>query len=879
MRRGSYDGSTGSIQPHLRGLAQRRRSAPSLLLGKALGMSWSPIREETQCLVAVHQCPFVLGLTNENSELILDTCAQLTVGLKTRERHLFLFTDVLVIAKLKSNASYRLKHRIDLKDLWVCSLENDEEEVEDDDTNVDLKMSIVLAWSVSVCLVSFSLPELKDHWLDTLHSKTAEARLRAGIASPPPSVLMRVLSGNTANKTLSGVGMDSVVEPLDSNGKISTFSKPFHNQETHAQQPIGENGGKKSLFSFKLKRSSTNSSIAAHSEPNSKNLLFGRQLQDDNTLPKPIIEILLMLFKKGLVTEGVFRVPCNIKNLSALREQLNSGAEVDMEALPVTLLVGLLKIFLKELPGGLLVFEHYESWISALEKESKQDIHSELRRVAEKLPRANNLLLQHLLCLFYHISKHSDTNKMTAQNLAVCIGPTLLHRNRKSLEMDDVDKVAKLIHFLIEHCCDVFGHTIVTLLGDLKEQESIDKSDSACLMSPEISFDIHQHDSAYDSTDPDGDCLDADGQAQEDNTMPHGSPAMSRMGLSDIHCCSSDAIFEAFAKPFERRCSEPSIFPLVPTMGLRGLARSHDNFSTEKEDLEEQPLKKQSSDSFLHPQRCNNKRSQATFKKLVGGLNMDLPMRVSSPTSEACSCTSFCSSDSTSSNVSEQSITSSPLPSPESPRKGQSTRHASFMSKTRANPAKGELEGNRRSLSMRAKSLSIIFPFNRGSLKMGESQKDVIFPCGTLPEDSQSEAENPDELVRRRRPLSAIEVFQHVDSRMPCNPPSYEQALQNGAQPAPPQYSTMTVQRARYLGRKSRPISMNDDLLGICQVTEPTEYTETFTESSQLDEAQPVAFRQRAMSESVHQSRHERASHRCSQPVFEEFSYAKESYV
>ncbi|KAI7800036.1 putative T-cell activation Rho GTPase-activating protein, partial [Triplophysa rosa] len=828
----------GRWDEHLRGLAQRRRSAPSLLLGKALGMSWSPIRYDDR---------FKKYLP---SPIKVDRTVDLLLTAQRRCKH------GRQVARLPSNASYRLKHRIDLKDLWVCSLENDEEEVEDDDTNVDLKMSIVLAWSVSVCLVSF----------------------RVGCFNPSWSKIWTILTVGymvTQERDILLLQVSICVQLITENENVIKISRGL----IISFLSSGENGGKKSLFSFKLKRSSTNSSIAAHSEPNSKNLLFGRQLQDDNTLPKPIIEILLMLFKKGLVTEGVFRVPCNIKNLSALREQLNSGAEVDMEALPVTLLVGLLKIFLKELPGGLLVFEHYESWISALEKESKQDIHSELRRVAEKLPRANNLLLQHLLCLFYHISKHSDTNKMTAQNLAVCIGPTLLHRNRKSLEMDDVDKVAKLIHFLIEHCCDVFGHTIVTLLGDLKEQESIDKSDSACLMSPEISFDIHQHDSAYDSTDPDGDCLDADGQAQEDNTMPHGSPAMSRMGLSDIHCCSSDAIFEAFAKPFERRCSEPSIFPLVPTMGLRGLARSHDNFSTEKEDLEEQPLKKQSSDSFLHPQRCNNKRSQATFKKLVGGLNMDLPMRVSSPTSEACSCTSFCSSDSTSSNVSEQSITSSPLPSPESPRKGQSTRHASFMSKTRANPAKGELEGNRRSLSMRAKSLSIIFPFNRGSLKMGESQKDVIFPCGTLPEDSQSEAENPDELVRRRRPLSAIEVFQHVDSRMPCNPPSYEQALQNGAQPAPPQYSTMTVQRARYLGRKSRPISMNDDLLGICQVTEPTEYTETFTESSQLDEAQPVAFRQRAMSESVHQSRHERASHRCSQPVFEEFSYAKESYV
>ncbi|XP_067273386.1 T-cell activation Rho GTPase-activating protein-like isoform X2 [Pseudorasbora parva] len=687
---------------------------------------------------------------------------------------------------------------------------------------------------------------------------------------------MKVLSGNTTNKTLSGVGMDSGVElPFDGDGKISTLSKQFHNQEAHAQQPI-EHGGKRNFFPFKLKRSSTNPSVSAHPGSNAKNLLFGRHLQDDTTLPKPITETLLLLFRKGPLTEGVFRVPCNSKNLNALRDQLNSGAEVDMDALPVTLLVGLLKIYLRELPGGLLVFEHYESWISALEKE---DTLSELTKMAKKLPKANSLLLQHLLCLFRHISRCSETNKMDTKNLAVCIAPTLLHRDSQPLDRDDVEKVTDLIQFLIENSFEVFGEPIKKLFDDLEEQDSIDKSDSASLRSPEISFDVHQHDSAYDSTDPDVDCdcMEAESQTQEDNMMLHGSPGLSKIGRSDIQSCSSDAIFDAFTKPFNRRCSEPSIFPSASMTGLRELARSHDDFSTEKEEFDNQPLKKQNSDdSFLHPHRCENRRSKMSLKKVVGSLNM--PISVSSPTSKAGSCPSFCSSDSTSSNLSEQSVTSSPLPSPESPRKSMSTRHSSFMSKSRHNHAQGDLEVTRRSLSMKAKSIGN-FTFNRGSLKKGESQKEVAFSCGTLQEDSQNETENIDELVRRRRPLSAIEVFQQVDSRLPCSPPSYEQALQTGAQPAPPQYRAMTVQHARELGRKSRPISMNDYLLDIHKVNEPTECIETFTESDQSVEPQPVLFRQRAMSESVSQTRHERVSRRCSQPVFEEFSYAKESYV
>lgn len=52
----------------------------------------------------------------------------------------------------------------------------------------------------------------------------------------------------------------------------------------------------------------------------------------------------MLLRKKGPSTEGVFRRTCNNKNMRDLREQLNSGVEVELEAQPVLLLVGLLKV-------------------------------------------------------------------------------------------------------------------------------------------------------------------------------------------------------------------------------------------------------------------------------------------------------------------------------------------------------------------------------------------------------------------------------------------------------------------------------------------------------------------------------------------------------
>lgn len=55
-------------------------------------------------------------------------------------------------------------------------------------------------------------------------------------------------------------------------------------------------------------------------------------------------EILMLLRKRGPSTEGVFRKPGNSKNMKDIREQLNSGLEVDMESQPVVMLVALLKV-------------------------------------------------------------------------------------------------------------------------------------------------------------------------------------------------------------------------------------------------------------------------------------------------------------------------------------------------------------------------------------------------------------------------------------------------------------------------------------------------------------------------------------------------------
>ncbi|XP_008277725.1 T cell activation RhoGTPase activating protein b [Stegastes partitus] len=668
---------------------------------------------------------------------------------------------------------------------------------------------------------------------------------------------MKVLSGSIATKTLTGGGMEQLIEfPFDGDAKISALSKQCNNQEDRLTQPIET---KWSLVR-RLRKGSSFRIKPCRTEADTKTQLFGQPLfkicPDDCSLPKPITDLLVLLRRRGPSTEGVFRKPCNSKHMKDIREQLNSGVEVDLEGQPVVLLVGLLKSFLKELPGSLLVSELYDKWMMALDNEDTQQRAVEIKNVLDDLPGPNKLLLRHLICVLHHILENADINKMDAYNLAVCIGPTLLQLDDTRLDeqKEKMKKVTELTQFLIENC-EILGGNIPSLLD-----------------TDEDSLSSQHHDSAYDSTDPDG-----DGEAGENMRPTHekyGSSSSSS-SLSPNTATSSwpsDAVFNT--KPeFNRRCSEPIILLSADLQSLFSHARSHDDCSMERKNFDEQPLKKQiSDDSFLLRDRGGAK-SVLSFPRISSSSNMDpLPYM-----GKNCSSSSL---DSAASNQSEGSVfTSSPLGSPRCHRRANAINQIPVATKAQQDIARPISDERKRSQSvrvapkvlMRTRSLGA---FSRSSLKKN-SQKENAFPCETLQEDLQIEADPPANLLHRSQRLSAIEVFKQMDSQLPCRPPSYEQAVQNVS--FPPQYQSMTVQDAVNLERRSRPSSVNYDFPPAFMRNEDCFAQAAQDKANVVERRQP--FRQRAMSESVPAGHHEVMSRRCSQPVFEEFNYAKESYV
>ncbi|KAM6104695.1 LOW QUALITY PROTEIN: antiviral innate immune response receptor RIG-I [Pterocles gutturalis] len=187
-------------------------------------------------------------------------------------------------------------------------------------------------------------------------------------------------------------------------------------------------------------------------------------------------DLLALLHKHGPSTEGIFRLAASESASRKLREALDSGEEVLLESQTVHLLAVILKDFLRKIPSKLLEEELYEQWMGALQKTGRQEKLAALKRVASKLPKANLLLLKDLLTLLQTISRSAATSRMTAGNLAVCVGPNLLSPPEEAtLPLDKLarvmQKVTCLVEFLIEHREELFEEEEVAGLAGTPTEE------------------------------------------------------------------------------------------------------------------------------------------------------------------------------------------------------------------------------------------------------------------------------------------------------------------------------------------------------------------------------------------------------------------------
>ena len=87
-------------------------------------------------------------------------------GLQSRDRHLFLFNDLLLIAKARSGGHFKLKDKVRISELWLST---GIEEVAEGSAGKSRDTSFVIGWPPSVNLVATFRYDTRPVLIDGLY--------------------------------------------------------------------------------------------------------------------------------------------------------------------------------------------------------------------------------------------------------------------------------------------------------------------------------------------------------------------------------------------------------------------------------------------------------------------------------------------------------------------------------------------------------------------------------------------------------------------------------------------------------------------------------------------------------------------------------------
>ncbi|XP_073439204.1 rho GTPase-activating protein 20 isoform X1 [Dendrobates tinctorius] len=551
----------------MKSLAQRRQSAPSLVLSKALNKSRTITKDSCFSPVSPESCPLVQAFVCPSRSFIMHSHVQLKTGLQTQERHLFLFTDILIIAKSKSPSHYKLKHHVRVSEMWTASCMEDVCE-----GSTYPEMSFVIGWPITNCVATFSTPEEKDKWLMLFERYIKEEKESDHPKVIPLKIITKDIGNCAYSKTLTVTNEDTVTDVIKmalqqfnvegsetdyqlwvTSGKddapypLIGHEYPFGIKMSHIRDALPQMQGTKdsiclegpflmeqlpremqcqfilkpsrlaicqqladpSQKPFKRKRSIINwtfwrgsnsqlDNIPLSPTSSSPGKLFGLSLPaicENDNLPKSVMDMLSVLCQDGPFTRGIFRRSANAKSCKEMKERLNSGLDVDFACESIFVTASVFKDFLRNIPGSVFSSKLCEKWVSVLDQGSQAEKIKAVKKLLEKLPPVNITLLRYVFGVLHCIERRSESNQMTAFNLAVCISPSLLwlpNPSSPEVESEFTGKMSVLVQFLIENYCSAFGDDISLLYANLSSKDD-NREDSSDICS------FKHIDSSYDS--------------------------------------------------------------------------------------------------------------------------------------------------------------------------------------------------------------------------------------------------------------------------------------------------------------------------------------------------------------------------------------------
>ncbi|XP_039224105.1 rho GTPase-activating protein 9 isoform X3 [Crotalus tigris] len=211
--------------------------------------------------------------------------------------------------------------------------------------------------------------------------------------------------------------------------------------------------------------------------------VFGCRLEalcqrEGGTVPRFVQQCVEAVEERGLDADGIYRVNGNLAIIQKLRFIVDRERAVTSDgryvfpeqrcqeeklnlASPqwddVHVITGALKLFFRELPESLVPYSHIDEFIASVKISDHKEKVSKLTGLIQSLPQPNRDTLRYLLQHLRKVMDHSDTNRMTTQNIGIVFGPTLLRHERDVASLiEDMIYQNQVVEMLLTEFASIF---------------------------------------------------------------------------------------------------------------------------------------------------------------------------------------------------------------------------------------------------------------------------------------------------------------------------------------------------------------------------------------------------------------------------------------
>ncbi|XP_048339141.1 unconventional myosin-IXa-like, partial [Sphaerodactylus townsendi] len=185
-------------------------------------------------------------------------------------------------------------------------------------------------------------------------------------------------------------------------------------------------------------------------DPELSSRQFGVELScltsEEQTVPLVFEKLTSYIEMHALYTEGIYGTSGSTNKIKELRQGLDTDLEsVNLDDYNIHVIASVFKQWLRDLPNPLMTFELYEEFLRAMGlQERKEAIHG-VYSVIDQLSRTHLHTLERLVFHLVRIALQEETNRMSANALAIVFAPCILRCPDTTDPLQSAQDVSKTI--------------------------------------------------------------------------------------------------------------------------------------------------------------------------------------------------------------------------------------------------------------------------------------------------------------------------------------------------------------------------------------------------------------------------------------------------